>query len=106
MRGNQVDQSSKYTLCQLCRIATQLLLLFTFVCSATGVSNKRYRGGEVVGVQNTNFHEVEGQSRTNPAAVGLELNDADYSDVLEVNQWIHNTHVAEIFCHPFAICLE
>ena len=45
-------------------------------------SNKRYRGsGGAMGVTNTNFYEVEGQARTNPA---LELNEADYDAVLEV----------------------
>ena len=57
-----------------------------------------------MGVHNTNFYEVDGESKTNPAAAGLELNDADYSGVLQVNQWMHtNVLVAEIFCHPLAI---
>ena len=58
-----------------------------------------------MGVHNTNFYEVDGES--NPAAAGLELNDADYSEVLQVNQWMcTNVLVAEIFCHPLAIYLE
>jgi hypothetical protein len=37
-----------------------------------------------VGVHNTNFYEVEGQTKTNPAATGLELDEADYTSVLQV----------------------
>ncbi len=35
-------------------------------------------------MHNTNFYEVEGQSRVNPATAGMELNEADYDEVLQV----------------------
>ena len=51
-------------------------------CSSATKKNKRLRGGQPPGVHNTNFYEVEGQVRTNPAA-GIELEDAAY-DVVQV----------------------
>ena len=52
-----------------------------------GFSNKHYRGSEgtVAGVHNTNFYEFEGQTRVNPAAAGMELDEADYDAVLQVH---------------------
>ena len=57
-------------------------VLFELIFHITRPGTKRYRGNQldtVDGVQNTNFYEVEGQFRSNPATV--EMDEIHYDEV-------------------------
>lgn len=66
-------------------VASAFLIINISDRSSTTKKNKRVRGGQPPGVHNTNFYEVEGQTRTNPAA-GIELGDTAY-DVQVRSYW-------------------
>ncbi len=64
-----------------------------FVISSGNKKRRRRRDDYPVGVQNTNFYEVEGRSRGNPLADhGHELDETDYDTIQVVIIIIISSH--------------